>query len=84
MIRPRPAEESMGLLSGIPPKRETVKRKIEVFAGDTRITAVFNSGKFLTRNEVEKVRDVLADKLQAACSELPYGIGCARNRVRVK
>lgn len=61
-----------------------MKRRIEVNAGNIRITATINSnGEHLTRDEVERVRDELADRLQAAAAALPY-MGVSRNRVSVR
>lgn len=61
-----------------------MKRTIRVRADEVTITAMIDSRHLaVTRDEVEKIRDELADRLQAACSDLPYGAGCPRNRVRV-
>jgi hypothetical protein len=71
-----------------------MKRKIEVIADGVRIVATLDTGNVkhrnsllrgnivLTRNEVEHVRDELADRLQNAASDLTY-IGTPRNRVKV-
>lgn len=59
-----------------------MKRKIEVEAGAVRITARINS-RYMTRAEVERVRDTLADRLQEAAAELPY-FRVPRNRVKVR
>jgi len=62
-----------------------MKRKIEVrAAGITIIATIRTDPTRLTRGEVEIVRDALADRLQAACANLPFGEGCAYNRVRVR
>ena len=59
-------------------------RKIKVRADEVSIIAIIKiDGGHLMRDEVEEVRDELADRLQAACSGLPYGVGCPRSRVRV-
>lgn len=64
--------------------RGRMKRKIQVKAGRVRITATINTdGRDLTRREVERVRDALADRLQDAASDLLY-IGVPRNRVQVQ
>jgi hypothetical protein len=61
-----------------------MKRKIEVDAGAVRITAVIDSAhRYLTRDEVERVRDQLADRLQEAASGLVY-FETPRNRVAVR
>lgn len=61
-----------------------MKRKIEVRAAGITIIAKIRTEGVLTRDEVEIVRDALADRLQAACANLPFGEGCAYNRVRVR
>lgn len=60
-----------------------MKRKIDVAAYGLRITAVLDSGNRLTRDEVERVRDELADRLQEAASDLRY-FPTPRNRVQVR
>lgn len=61
-----------------------MKRKIELNAGRVRIVATLNTdGLGLTREEVERVRDDLADALQEAPARVRY-LGIARSRVKVK
>lgn len=64
-----------------------MKRSIEVRTGALRITATIDSGKIrngaLTRDEVERMRDELADRLQDAASGLIYD-QVPRNRVLVR
>jgi hypothetical protein len=61
-----------------------MKRRINVDAGSIRIAATINTnGRQLTRDEVENIRDDLADELQTAVTRVRY-IGIPRNRVKVK
>jgi len=61
-----------------------MRRKIEVRAGAVSITATIDSrGKFLAREEVDRVREQLADRLQDAAAGVLY-IGVPRNRVVVR
>ena len=61
-----------------------MKRNITVHAGAVQITATINTkGAGLTRDEVELIRDDLADSLQSAASNLRW-IGVPRNRVHVR
>lgn len=60
-----------------------MKRTIFVTALGVRIVARINTdGQYLAEHETARVRDTLADRLQAAASELPY-LGTPRNRVKV-
>ena len=62
-----------------------MKRTIEVRAGDIRITATIDSKRHgLGRDEVEHVRDRLADRLLDAAAELPYSFRVPRHKVRVR
>lgn len=59
-------------------------RKIEVRAGAIRIIARIRvKNRLLGRDEIERLRDDLADNLQDAVSNLRY-VGVPRNRVVVK
>lgn len=49
-----------------------MKRKIVVKTPHVTITAVLNSDKHLTRGEVEKARDALADMLMHTASGVMY------------
>ena len=61
-----------------------MKRKIIVTTPDISIVAVIRSnGHSLLRDEVECIRDQLADRLQEAVSDLIY-LKTPRNRVRVR
>lgn len=60
-----------------------MKRTIKVKAGSVNIIATINTkNERLTMNELDRVRDILADRIQEAAASLPY-IGIARNRVQV-
>lgn len=62
-----------------------MKRKILVTAPGVKIVATVTTAKTdgLMRDEVEQIRDALADRLQEAASFLPY-FKTPRNRVRVR
>lgn len=61
-----------------------MRRRIEVAADGIRIVATINTaGRTLVREEVERLRDQLADRLQEAAAGLVF-LGTPRNRVRVK
>lgn len=61
-----------------------MKRKIEVQADGIRITAVIDSGSTrLSREEVEKARNDLADRLQTAAANVRY-FNTPLNRVQVR
>jgi hypothetical protein len=50
-----------------------MKRKVEVITSMVRISALINTkDEFMTRDEVEHLRDDLADKLQYVVSDLRY------------
>lgn len=61
-----------------------MKRKIIVTSEGVKITAVISTnGHQLMRDEVETLRDQLADRLQEAASGLIY-LKTPRNRVSVR
>ncbi len=62
-----------------------MKRKIEVSTPEVKITAkiTVNGDRHLSRDEVEEIRDQLADRLQEAAAGLRY-LGTPRNRVLVR
>lgn len=60
-----------------------MKRKIEVSTPHLTITAVLNTRKALTRDEVERARDHLADSLMRAAADVTY-MQTPINRVKVK
>lgn len=50
-----------------------MKRKVEVISDGIRITAVIDSNqKYLTRREVERARNHLADQLLVAAANVTY------------
>ena len=60
-----------------------MKRVIYVTAGSVKIVAsIDTNGHELCRDEIETVRDQLADRLQDAAADLRW-IGVPRNRVKV-
>jgi len=61
-----------------------VKRRIDVKGGGVTVTAKIDTGdmNWLTRHEVERIRDQLADRLQEAVANVLY-VGVPRNRVQV-
>jgi len=61
-----------------------MKRKIVVTTPEISIVAVIRSnGCALMRDEVERIRDQLADRLQEAVADLVY-LKTPRNRVTVR
>jgi hypothetical protein len=61
-----------------------MNRKIEVTAHGVRITAtITTNGEGLSRNDVERIRDQLADRLVNAATGLLY-IGTPLSRVKVR
>ena len=60
-----------------------MKRQILVTTPDVRIIAIINTNGALARDEVERIRDELADRLQEAAAGLVY-LRTPRNRVRVR
>ena len=61
-----------------------MKRRIEVRAGKVlKVVALLSTdGQCLTRQEIERIRDDLADRLVEAVAGLPY-LGTRKHRVRV-
>ena len=60
-----------------------MRRVIRIKAGPVSIIATIDTrSELLTRNEVETVRDELADRLQKSVAGLPY-FGAPLNRVEV-
>lgn len=61
-----------------------MKRVITVRSRDVKIVAtITDKANVFTRNEVQFIRDVLADRLQEAASYLPY-LRSPLSEVRVK
>jgi hypothetical protein len=61
-----------------------MKRKIELITSHIRVTATIdNKRRALTRDEVERVRDELADDLMRAVSRVQW-LGAPLSRVQVK
>ena len=60
-----------------------MKRTIEVRTDSLKIVATINTSRSLTRNEVNTIRDELADDLMRVAANVRW-VGVPLNKVRVR